>query len=81
VIGDPIRKNILNDITAKNYTTIGFTLKCSEETLTERHKNRGDDNEVMFDWLHIEPYPNDYVINTDNKTVQQIADEIKNIIG
>ena len=80
VLGDPIRKNILDDISAKDYEVIGFTLTCSEETLIERHKNRGDDNECCFDWLRMEHYPNDYVINTDNKTPEQVADEIRSII-
>lgn len=74
------RDSVLKDITARNYTTIGFTLKCSEETLVERHKKRGDNNKVSFEWLRLEPYPNDYIINTDNKTVIQIVNEIKSII-
>jgi len=81
VIGGAIRENILNDITAKGYMTMAFTLKCSEETLTERHRNRGDTTEISFEWLQMEPYPGDYVINTDNKTVAQIVGEIRNIIG
>jgi broad-specificity NMP kinase len=81
VMYESIRKPILKDITAKNFTTIGFTLTCSEKTLIERHKKRGDLNEVSFEWLGLEHYPSDYVINTDNKTVSQIVSEIKNIIG
>ncbi|MDR0272616.1 MAG: AAA family ATPase [Clostridiales bacterium] len=80
VLTDPIRQNILNDITAKNYTTFGFTLKCSEETLTARHKNRGDRTEIMFNWLHTKPHPSDHIIITDNKTPAQIAEEIKKVI-
>ena len=77
-----IREAILKDITAKerDYTTIGFTLTCSENTLTERHKKRGDKTEVSFHWLHLNPYPGDYVIHTDNKDVQQIVDEMRSII-
>jgi len=81
---ESIREPILKDIAAfatKKYTTIGFTLTCSDQTLIERHKKRGDNGEVSFHWLHLAPYPNDYVIDTDNKTVAQIVDEIKNIIG
>ncbi|MCL2312819.1 MAG: hypothetical protein FWC41_10110, partial [Firmicutes bacterium] len=77
----PIRENIINDITAKDYEVIGFTLKCSEETLIERHRKRGDDTEVLFGWLHTEPHPGDFVINTDNKTIAEIVDEMKKIIG
>lgn len=80
VIGEEIRNAILNDITAKDYKTIAFTLKCSENTLTERHTKRGDLTEVSFYWLHMKPHPGDYVIQTDHKTVNQIVDEIKNII-
>ena len=70
----------MKDITAKDYTTIGFTLTCSEETLTERHKKRGDAGEVSFEWLRVKPHFGDYVINTDNKAITQIVDEIKSII-
>ena len=80
VIGKEIREAILKDITAKDYTIIAFTLKCSEETLIERHKNRGDTGEVLFQWLKMEPYSGDYVINTDNKTVAEIVGEMKGII-
>lgn len=81
VIGDVIREAILKDITAKDYTTIVFTLKCSEETLVERHKKRGDANEVSFQWLRMKPHSGDYVINTDHKTIAQVVDEIKSIIN
>ena len=75
-----IREAILKDITAKDYSVIGITLTCSEETLRERHKKRGDANECSFFWLHLKPYEGDYVINTDNKSVQQIVDEMKVMI-
>ena len=75
-----IREAILKDITAKDYSVIGITLTCSEETLRERHKKRGDANECSFFWLHLKPHEGDYVINTDNKSVQQIVDEMKVII-
>jgi hypothetical protein len=80
VMYESIRAPILRDITAKDFTTIGFTLTCSKDTLTARHKKRGDDNEVSFEWLLMDPYPNDFVIHTDNKTPAQVADEIKNIV-
>ena len=70
-----IREAILKDIIAKDYSVIGITLTCSEETLRERHKKRGDQNECSFFWLHLKPYEDDYVINTDNKSVQQIVEE------
>jgi len=80
IIGETIRKAIVEDITAKDYVLIAFTLKCSEETLVKRHKSRGDTTEVMFDWLRMNPHPGDYVIDTDNKTIKQIVREMMNII-
>ncbi|MDE7363243.1 MAG: hypothetical protein K2N38_15075 [Oscillospiraceae bacterium] len=59
---------------------ISFTLTCSEETLLERHKKRGDENECSFFWLHLEPQEGDHVIDTDNKSVSEIVDEMKSII-
>lgn len=75
-----IREGILKDITAEDYSVIGITLTCSEDTLRERHKKRGDANECSFFWLHLKPYEGDYVIDTDDKTVPQIVDEMKRII-
>ncbi len=80
VIGEAIREAILKDITAKDYTVLAFTLKCSEETLVERHKKRGDTTEVEFRWLRMAPHPGDYIIDTDRKTISQIVDEIRSII-
>jgi len=81
VIGEEIREAILKDITARDYTIIAFTLKCSEETLIERHKKRGDTNEVLFEWLRMKPHQDDYVINTDQKTIAQVVQEIRSIIN
>ena len=80
VIGKQIREAILKGITAKNYTVIAFTLKCSEEALVKRHRNRGDYTDVSFQWLSMEPHPGDYVIDTTDKSIAQIVNEIKEII-
>lgn len=80
VVDKAIREAILKDITSKDYSVIGITLTCSEETLRERHKKRGDGNECSFFWLHLKPHEGDYVINTDHKSVRQIVDEIKVIV-
>ena len=72
-----IRENILKDITASDYEVIGFTLTCSEETLTKRHRKRGDSGEPNFHWLRLPPYPTDIVINTDNMSIQEIAEKLK----
>lgn len=79
VIGGEIRENILKGITAE-YETVGFTLKCSEQTLVSRHKARGDKTEVSFYWLNLPPHPSDHVIFTDNKTPGQIVSEMREII-
>jgi len=82
VIGPGTRAAILKDITATDaFEIISFTLKCSEETLKERHDRRGDETEVLYQWLRMEPHPGDHVIDTDNKSVEQIAEEMKAIIG
>ena len=75
-----IRENILKDITATDYEVIGFTLTRSEETLIKRHSKRGDQGNTNFHWLHLPPYPTDIVINTDNKPVQRIAQELNRYI-
>jgi len=80
IMDKSIREGILRDITAKEYSVLSFTLTCSEETLRERHKKRGDENECSFFWLHLKPHEGDHVIDTDNKSVQQIVDEMKIII-
>ena len=74
------RNNIINDITAFDFEIIGIMLTCSKETLIERHRNRGDQNTCDFGWLGLEPCPGDYIINTDKKSVDEIACEMKLII-
>ena len=81
VLTDPkIRKNILNEITAKDYETIAFTLICSEETLKRRHDRRGDKGETNYHWLHLPPCPGDIVIDTDNKSIREVVRELKDQI-
>ena len=79
-INEKIRKNILRGITVKNYQTIVFHLKCSEETLLKRFTKRGDKNEISYFWLRLKPLSDDIVINTDNKTPSQICNEMIKII-
>ena len=81
VIGEEIRQAILKDITAEDYTVLAFTLKCSEATLVERHRNRGDTNDISFQWLRMDPHPGDYIVDTDDKSIAQIVGEIKAIVG
>lgn len=75
-----IRTKILDDITEDGYQVIGFTLTCSEETLRQRHRARGDENECSMEWLRLPHYPGDHVIDTDGKTPRQVAKEMKSII-
>ena len=77
---DGIRANILRNITAKDYQLIAFTLKCTEETLAQRHRKRGDQGDVLCHWLRMPPYPGDHVIWTDGKTPREIMKEMKQII-
>jgi len=74
------RDLVLKNITAKDYEVIGFTLTCSKETLTERHRIRGDSGEVSFEWMN-ERHPGDFVVDTDGKSVEEIVGEIRNLIG
>ena len=79
-VNEEIRGAIVKDITAKGYSVLGFTLTCSEDTLLERYKKRGDKNECSFFWLHLTPHPGDLFIVTDHRSVRQIVREIKDII-
>lgn len=80
VLYEDTRAKILGDIAAEGYSVVGFTLTCSEETLLERHRKRGDQNECSFEWLRVKPIEGDHIINTDNKSVEQIVDEIRAVI-
>ena len=75
-----IREKILKNIAADDYEVIGFTLTCSEKTLVKRHDERGDEGDTNFFWLHLPPYSTDIVIHTDNKSVEEIAQEMKKYI-
>ena len=78
ILTDPaIRERILSGITAEDYQVIGFTLTCSEETLKKRHDKRGDRGETNYYWLRLPPYPGDIVIDTDHKSIGEIAREMK----
>ena len=78
VLTDPeIRERILSGITAEGYETISFTLTCSEETLKKRHDKRGDPGETNYYWLRLPPYPGDIVIDTNHKSIGEIAREMK----
>ena len=76
-----IREGILKGITAKDYETIAFTLTCSEETLKKRHDKRGDPGETNDYWLKLPPCPGDIVIDTDNKSIREVAREMKQYIS
>lgn len=74
------RADILKNITASGYSVVGFTLVCSEKTLLERHGKRGDDNECSFEWLHRKPHEGDIIVDTDGKSAEEVAGEMKKII-
>ena len=71
-----IRENILADIDYRNFDILGFTLTCSKEVLKERHYGQGATYEVAYSWLEMETYPNDFLIDTDNKSIEDVSEEI-----
>lgn len=75
-----VRENIIANIDYKDYELLGITLTCSKSTLVKRHKKRGDVGKVSFHWLDLEPYPGDKVINTDNKSIEELSMEIYSYI-
>jgi len=75
-----IRDNIIADIDYEDYTILGFHLDCSDETLSNRHYGQGCTNEPSFEWLRDPPCPGDIVINTDNKTIEEVGEEIYDVI-
>ncbi len=80
-IGEDTRRKILENITTeREFITIPFTLKCSEETLQKRHEKRGELGEADLQWLRIEPQQGDFVIDTDGKSIEQVAEEMRGII-
>lgn len=78
---EDIRGPILAGITAENYEVVAFTLSCSEDTLRARHRQRGDEGECSFHWLHLPPLSGDHVICTDGKTPQEIVREMRAVIN
>ena len=80
VIGEEIRASVLRGIDAENYSTVAFTLTCSEETLAARHRKRGDQTTLSYAWLRMPPHPGDYVVDTDGRTPEQVAAELKRIV-
>lgn len=76
-----IRENIIVNIDYSDYDIIGFTLTCSRETLSERHKKRGDGGKVSYYYLERLPYKDDIVINTDDKSVDDICKELYSYIA
>ena len=56
---------------------IAITLICSEETLKKRHDRRGDSGETNCYWLHLPPCPGDIVVDTDNKRIREVVQEMK----
>lgn len=71
-----IRQNILNDIGCDDLDIISFTLTCSRETLAKRHKMRNDDTTINYYWLDQPPHQGDVVIDTDDKTLDEICNEL-----
>ncbi|MCK5128764.1 MAG: AAA family ATPase [Clostridiales bacterium] len=71
-----IREKIISDIDYDNYNIMGFTLTCSKDSLKKRHADRGDEGDVSYHWLELDAYPRDTVINTDDKTIDEVCKEL-----
>ncbi len=71
-----IRDSIIKNIVYDDYEIKSFTLTCSRETLAKRHKMRNDDTTINYYFLDLPPHQGDIVINTDNKTLEQLCNEI-----
>ena len=67
-------------MTERGFIVIPFTLKCSEETLQKRYEKRGGTGKVDLQWLKAEPLPGDFAIDTDGKSIDQVAAEMRGII-
>ena len=80
VVDKEIRDTIFANINYKDFRVIGFTLTCSKEVLKERHYGQGATYEVAYSWLKMKTYPNDYLIQTDNKNIKEVSEEIYSLI-
>jgi len=81
LVDNKARENIINDIYAKNFKIISFTLKCSEETSKGRHVLSGNKGETNNFCQKLKQHKNDFSIDADNKSILQVCDEIKIIIN
>ena len=76
LVDKEIRRKIIADINYSDFEAIGFWLVCSPETLKSRHYDHGSITEPAYDWLKLKPHPNDIVINTDDKDIEEVSKEI-----
>ena len=80
LVDEDIRRNIIADIGHSGFATIGFWLVCSPETLKNRHYGQGSTFEPAYDWLDLAPQSNDVVIDTDDKSIEEVSKEIYGFI-
>jgi adenylylsulfate kinase-like enzyme len=80
LIDQEIRSNILKDIDSEGYVVQSFHLKCSTTTLLQRHRGQRGTTEPGYEWLQIQPLPNDVVIDTDNRSVEEVSGMILEIV-
>lgn len=72
-----IRDAILRDVPAGDFDVLAFRLTCSRETLGRRFALRGGQGEPPLEWLRLPPLPGDIAVNTDGRTPEEIAGEIR----
>jgi len=75
-----IRESILNGISFPGYEILVFHLRCSKDQLAVRHYGQGLTYEPAYQWLNIDVIENDIMVNTDNKTISDVCNELENII-
>lgn len=77
---EKVRGPILRDITAENFDVVSFQLTCSEETLRRRFAQRGGGEGLSFEWLRCPPLPGDIVLQTDGKTAEEVAAQMRRVM-
>ena len=70
------RERVIRCISSQDYELHSFRLVCSEDTLKGRFDAKGGRAAVSFFWAETPSVPGEQIIDTDNKTPEQVAREI-----
>ena len=71
-----VRENIIKAIEYNEYDIIGFHLTCDNKNLKNRHFGQGETTEPAYDWLTMNPYKKDIVIDSTDKDINTVCDLI-----